>query len=100
MNFRGNKTIEQIYRNSNLVSKIYLGPIVIFQTEDFDDSDIIFRIGITSDLHMAQDNESAATVHNKALKYANLVNSLCAEAGGRLDVLAACGDYTSTGAYP
>ena len=50
---QGSKNINSIYRNSYNVPMVALGNLIIFQGEDFDASKILYRIGITSDLHLS-----------------------------------------------
>lgn len=96
----GNNTIDAVHRNSHLISMISLGSQIIFENGDFDTNNILFNIGIASDLHLSTSSDSSSSTEYKIKKFAQLVNSLNKEANNKLNFMATCGDYTSSGCYP
>ena len=64
----GNNTIDAVHRNSHLISMISLGSQIIFENGDFDANNILFSIGIASDLHLSTSSDSSSSVLDSYFK--------------------------------
>ncbi len=75
-------------------------PMVAVSAEDsteFDENNIVLRMGIVSDVHLAYANYSVDQIKNRISSYANSVATLNSMANNHLDAILLCGDYTSGG---
>ena len=75
-------------------------PMVAVTAEDstdFDENNIVLRMGILSDLHLAYSNYSVDQIKKIVSNYANSVATLNSMANNQLDAILLCGDYTSGG---
>lgn len=64
---------------------------------NFDDKNIVLRMGVMSDLHLAYGYTSKEGIKDNVKSYAKAVGTLNAMAGNELDVLMLAGDYTGYG---
>ena len=75
-------------------------PMVAVTAEDsteFDENNIVLRMGILSDLHLGYAEHSVNTIKNMVSNYANSVATLDSMANNQLDAILLCGDYTGGG---
>lgn len=64
---------------------------------EFDDQNIVLRMGVMSDLHLAYGYTSKDGIRDNVKSYAKAVGTLNAMADNKLDVLMLAGDYTGYG---
>ena len=83
---------------SGLVASAYrLNDEVVLEDVNFDESNINLRLGVMSDIHLSYATDPLASIQKKIANYAKASLVLDKMAGGKLDALMLCGDYTSHG---
>lgn len=83
---------------SGLVASAYrLNDEVVLEDVNFDENNINLRLGVMSDIHLTYASDPLASIQAKIANYAKTSLVLDKMAGGKLDALMLCGDYTSHG---
>lgn len=83
---------------SGLVASAYrLNDEVVLEDVNFDENNINLRLGVMSDMHLSYASDPLASIQAKIANYAKASLVLDKMAGGKLDALMLCGDYTSHG---
>ena len=75
------------------------GTTVLAQNIDFDENNVVLRVGVLSDIHLAYGTSDMNSIKSTTKKYVNNILTLNEYSGNEMDVLLLGGDYGGYGIY-
>ena len=80
-----------------VLTSVSMLSVLADDSADFDENNVVLRMGVMSDLHLAYANYNVEQIKKMVSNYANSVATLNSMSGNKLDAILLCGDYTSGG---